>query len=235
MRDCVVQGLDLGGIKANWDETKVEGAVFLGCKYPSLAFQERLREGGAMIFTRLPRLPYRPYRPNLYTHEEVPKSDRDLKIYEHFEANGRHSPNIQEALAQRLHDLSIDDALQDLLEGRTDGTERKKVVAIMGGHSTPRTNTYFEKVAHVSSKLKRRGYFVASGGGPGMTEAANFGAWMANYRDDEMKCALEIMKPAPTYSHPDYQETALDVVKKFPKGAESVAIPTWFYGHERSN
>ena len=101
-----------------------------------------MRDAGALIFPRLPRLPYRPYRPNLYTREELAKDDRDLKIYEHFEANGRHSPNIQEALAQRLHDLSVDDALQDLLEGRTDGTERKKVVAIMGGHSTPRADTY---------------------------------------------------------------------------------------------
>ena len=91
----------------------------------------------------------------------------DRRIYEHFVAAGRDAPGVLEALAQRLHDHAIDDALRDLLEGRTDGAGVKKVVGIMGGHGTPRTDPYFRKVARIARELTRRGYFVTSGGGPG--------------------------------------------------------------------
>ncbi len=242
LRDCVIQGLDLGEVEVDWDKTSVEGAVFLGCKYPSLSFQERLREGGALVFPRLPRLPYVPYRPNLYTREELGEgwsadedNSVDKKIYDHFESNGRHRCHVLEALAQRLHDHAIDDALGDLLSGKLDGKGPKKVVAIMGGHGTPRTDPYFRKVVQAARDLTRRGYFIASGGGPGMMEAANLGAWIANADDDFLDTALRIMSKAKTYKDRDYVASAQAVLDLHPDGEASVAIPTWFYGHEPSN
>ena len=71
LSDCVVQGLDLGEVQADWETIRLAGSVFLGCRFPSLSFQERLREGGALIFPRLPRIPYNPYRPNLYSRDEL--------------------------------------------------------------------------------------------------------------------------------------------------------------------
>ncbi len=243
LRDCVVQGLDLGDVEIDWQRVKVSGAIFLGCRFPSLGFQERLREGGALVFPRLPRLPYEVYRPSLYTREELmrgwtPEQDDSLdkRIYDHFVAEGRHQPHVLEALSQRLHDFSIDDALGDLLSGRTENIdEPKKVVAIMGGHGTSRTDPWFRKVVTVARELTRRGHFVASGGGPGMMEAANLGAWIANADDDFLDQALEQISVAPIYSDPGYVEAATQVLDQHPDGCDSVAIPTWFYGHEPSN
>ncbi len=242
LRDCVIQGLNLGEVIANWEKIRVEGAVFLGCSFPSLSFQERLREGGALIFPKLPRLPYKPYRPELYTREELTAGwsegedlSVDKRIYDHYEKGGRHRTNVLEALAQRLHDHAIDDAIHDLLDGRTDGKGPKKVVAIMGGHGTPRTDPFYEKVVRIARSLTRRGYFIASGGGPGMMEAANLGAWLANGADELLEKSLTILSRAPVYTDGGYFSTAKQVVDLHPDGAASVAIPTWFYGHEPSN
>ncbi|MDF1753008.1 MAG: hypothetical protein P1U89_09560 [Verrucomicrobiales bacterium] len=242
LRDCVVQGLNLGDVDMDWDLVEVSGAIFLGCRFPSLAFQERLREGGALVFPRLPRLPYEVYRPALYTRDELADGwteeidlSIDKKIYEHFVKQGRHNTHILEALAQRLHDFSIDDALGDLLSGRVEPGGPKKVVAIMGGHSTARTDPWFRVVAEIARDLTRKGYFIASGGGPGMMEAANLGAWVANAPDGMLDEAIEIMKVAPRYLDHGYIQTAETVRKRHPDGSSSLAIPTWFYGHEPSN
>lgn len=242
LADCVVQGLDLGEVTFNWEEVRLSGSVFLGCRFPSLAFQERLRESGALIFPRLPRLPYNPYRPSLYSREELmkgwtPEEDNsvDLQIYNHFVEKGRHRPHVMEALCQRLHDHAIDDALLDLLEGKVEAGGEKKVVAIMGGHGTPRTDPYFRKVVEIARSLTREGYFVASGGGPGIMEASNLGAWIANAEDAFLDKALKELAKAPVYSDPGFNEAAAQVREWHPKGASSLAIPTWFYGHEPSN
>lgn len=242
LADCVVQGLDLGEVSFDWGEVRLSGSVFLGCQFPSLAFQERVRESGALIFPRLPRLPYNPYRPSLYSRAELmkgwtPEEDNsvDLQIYNHFVENGRHRPHVMEALCQRLHDHAIDDALLDLLEGRVDPGGEKKVVAIMGGHGTPRTDPYFRKVVEIARDLTREGYFVASGGGPGIMEASNLGAWIANADDAFLDRALTELTKAPIYSHPGFNEVAAQIRDWHPEGAASLAIPTWFYGHEPSN
>ena len=242
LRDCVVQGLNLGEVKTDWEKVKVSGAVFLGCRFPSLAFQERLREGGALVFPRLPRIPYEVFRPCLYTREELThgwtaKEDRSLdrRIYDHFVSQGRHHANVLEALAQRLHDFSIDDALNDLLSGNSDEGEPKRVVAIMGGHGTPRTDSYYRKAVETARELTRKKYFVASGGGPGIMEAANLGAWIANAPNDFLMEAISDLSDAPGYRGKNYREKADLVLEKHPEGCESLAIPTWFYGHEPSN
>ncbi len=242
LSDRVIQGLDLGEVSFDFSKVKLAGAVFLGCHYPSLAAQERLREAGALIFPRLPRLPYNPYRPRLYTRDELmdgwsEKEDLSLdrRIYDHFVDHGRHRPNVLEALAQRLHDHAIDDALHDLLAGEVEPGGEKKVVAVMGGHGTARTDPYYHKVAHAAYELTKRGFFLASGGGPGIMEATNLGAWMAAYTQGDLEHALAILSSSPVYTSDGFQAKAAEVVRLYPEGASSVAIPTWFYGHEPSN
>ncbi|MFT5467942.1 MAG: putative Rossmann-fold nucleotide-binding protein [Verrucomicrobiales bacterium] len=236
LRGCVIQGLDLGRVHHSWNEARVEGAVFLGCEFRRKGLQAELIERGAMIFPRFRDLPYMPYRPTLYTREELGKGDLDRRIFDHFVAKGRSDADLFEALSQRLHDHAIDDALVDLLEGRSDGSgEKKRVVAIMGGHGTGRSDPYFEKVARIARELTRRGYFIASGGGPGMMEATNFGAYLAEVSDPQFDAALKSLRAAEVYTEPGYVEAAKRVVAQHPDGCASLAIPTWFYGHEPSN
>ena len=47
--------------------------------------------------------------------------------------------------------------------------------------------------------------------------------------------AISMLQQAPHYEDAHYFETAMEVLDKFPNGKESLAIPTWFYGHEPSN
>ncbi len=239
---AVIQGLDLRTLPVPWETIECEGCVFLGCQFPDTLDLESLRKKGALIFPRIPGLPYHPHRATLYTREELmdgwtPECDESLdkRIYEHFHLKGKNRPDVLEALAQRMHDHAIDDALYGLLDGEVEPGGKKKVVAVMGGHGTPRTDPYFRKVALITRDLTRRGYFIASGGGPGIMEATNLGAWMANAPDATLDEALKILSSAPVFTDPGYMERSQDVIALHPDGASSLAVPTWFYGHEPTN
>jgi predicted Rossmann-fold nucleotide-binding protein len=68
-----------------------------------------------------------------------------------------------------------------------------------------------------------------------MMEATNFGAYLAEESEVDFLAALDCLKKAPHFESPGYMECAREVVKRHPGGCESLAIPTWFYGHEPSN
>ena len=239
---AVVQGLDLRNEKIDWKKIKCQNAVFLGCLFPDDLPLESLRKKGALIFPRLPGLPYRIYRSSLYTRDELmegwtPEEDLSLdkRIYDHFHEKGGAKADVLESMAQRIHDHAIDDALGDLLDGRIDGDGKKKVIGIMGGHGTSRNDPYYRKVALIAREMTRQGYFIASGGGPGIMEAANLGAWMANADDTKLDEAFEILSSAPVFTDDGYLQCGEKVLEIHPDGASSLAIPTWFYGHEPTN
>ena len=238
----VIQGLDFSELDLDWKRLNFKGAVFLGCYFPENITVDFLIQQGAVVFPNLPNLPYKPYRAELYTREELmqgwdPRDDQsvDKRIYDHFESKGRAKPDILESLAQRLHDHAIDDGLRDLLEGRIEGDGVKKVVAVMGGHGTPRTDPYYKKVVKLTRDLTRAGYYIASGGGPGMMEAANLGAWLAEVDDDGLEEVFAVLAASPVYSDPGYMQAAQSVIDLYPHGSSSIAVPTWFYGHEPTN
>ena len=73
-------------------------------------------------------------------------------------------------------------------------------------------------------------------------EAANLGAYMANYSDEDLMNAINILADLDfiddqrtEYLAKNYMTNAQKVLEIYPNGAESLAIPTWFYGHEPSN
>lgn len=239
---AVLQGLDLRKAKIDWPSIECDGAIFLGCQFPDEVTVTELWGKGAMIFPAFNDLPYNPYRPQLYTRAELmagwtPDFDGsvDKQIYDHFVKHGRKDPDVVEALAERLHDHAIDDALSDLLEGRVEGDGRKKVVAIMGGHGTSRADPFFHKVAHLARRLTEAGYYIATGGGPGMMEAGNLGAHLAGQSALELDEVLLSLEKAPFFVSEGYVEAANAVLKKYPRGHSSLAVPTWFYGHEPTN
>lgn len=242
LRDAVVQGLDLSRVGVPWSEVECEGAVFLGCHFPEGVKVEELVAKGASVFPAFHNLPFDPYRHRLYSREELmagwtEKEDAslDLRIYERFAQRGRKHPHILEALAMRLHDHAIDDALADLLEGRIEKDGVKKVVGIMGGHSMGRDEDDFQRVARVAWELAKQGYLVATGGGPGVMEAGNLGAYLARESRECLEWALQHLSKAPSYRDESYARLALDVIERFPSGTSSLAVPTWFYGHEPTN
>ena len=238
----VIQGLDLREVDLPWKGLECDGAVFLGCRFPADVSVCDLIEKGALIFPKFDDLPYNPYRPELYSREELMEGwtgedDRsvDKKIYDHFVKHGKKDPDIVEALAERLHDHAIDDGLTDLLEGRIEKDGVKKVVAIMGGHGTGRDEPSFRKVAHLARRLTSEGFFMASGGGPGIMEATNLGAYLADLSEKELNGVLDDLATAPRYSDKGYLDAANRVIEQYPAGHSSVAVPTWFYGHEPTN
>jgi predicted Rossmann-fold nucleotide-binding protein len=200
-----------------------------------------LRKKGAVIYQKIVGLPYNPYRKELYTWQELMggydiKNDKslDLKIYTHFELY-RYNIDINETLCHRIHDHAMDDASREIVEFDETGMTKKKCVGVMGGHGILRTDPFYEKVAIVAKILAEEGYLILSGGGPGIMEAANLGAYLAGESEANLKKCIEILKEAPGDKDEKFVDQSKKVMEMFPNGKENVAIPTWFYGHEPSN
>lgn len=235
IENAAVVGVDFREATIDWKEYAFRHVVFLGCDFQSSADVGDAVVRGGLVFPEFPDVPYDAYRQSLYTWQELAEGRQipgqksiDLRIYEHFLGAGRDKPAIVEALAQRVHDHAIDTALRRTIAGL-------RTVGIMGGHTTARTDPMYAEVAQLARGLTRAGYHVASGGGPGIMEAANLGAWMATFDDAALDTALHILAPSPTYHDVGYFERAAQVLEQFPGGSDSLAIPTWFYGHEPSN
>lgn len=251
LSNAVIKGVDVHSLDIDWAGVNVTNATFVGCRLKSLGEECILREGGARVFTPFTDLPYDPFRSTLYTatelmigyHENEDENESlDRRIEQHFLEHGGHDPDIVEKLAQTLHDYSIDTAIKDLLGvDEQTGMPLRRAVGIMGGHLTRRDDPNYAKTAHMAALLARDGYFVISGGGPGIMEAANMGAYMAPHGLDAVNDAVQILSTAPEYALADgrldhaYVEQAQQVLAKYPTGSESLAIPTWFYGHEPVN
>jgi predicted Rossmann-fold nucleotide-binding protein len=238
--NLTIQNLDFRKENIDWKEVRLANTTFLGCDF-EMETQLFLKEKGAYIYPKIVGLPYNPYRKELYSWEELMggydienDQSQDLKIYEHFMRN-KFTRDVNESLAQHIHDNSIDNALRDLIGLQDDGMTTKKAVAVMGGHRIQRDDPAYLKVALVTKKLTEDGYFILSGGGPGMMESANLGAYFANKPEKDLLKAVEILKKAPNMHDKDFVIQSKKVIEKYPKGEESLSIPTWFYGHEPSN
>lgn len=249
LTNVVVQDVNFKKEKIDWEQFTFENTTFLNCSFVQNQAIELITLG-AFVYPKFRDLPYNPNRSNLYTHQELldgydAKNDHsiDIKIYKNFIKN-RYAPPLHQALAQRLHDFNIDEALRRLLNFDKNGMTTKKAVGFMGGHSTRRGSEYYVKAALAAKLLAEHGYYIVSGGGPGIMEAANLGAYMAGRTTENLYTAVDMLSDLKfgtgkenqkDYLAENYVTNAQQVLEEFPNGQENLAIPTWFYGHEPSN
>ncbi len=222
---------------------------FLGCKMVSVEEEAALLRKGAHFFAPFGGLPYNPYRTTLYSPQElmggydpVDNNSLDIRINRHFDAHGGHDADIMEALSQRIHDYSIDTAIKELLGfDDTTGLTVRKAVGIMGGHLATRDDPYYRKTVELARFADSRGILCHQWWRPGIMEAANLGAYLATADDDSIDKSIAILSKTPSYAKPDgtedvgYIGRAREVIAQYSNGAESLAVPTWFYGHEPVN
>ncbi|WP_457965825.1 LOG family protein [Arthrobacter sp. D1-29] len=241
MQGWHAQALDLRGRSAALDRLDVEGAIFLGCTFDP-GVEDKLRRRGALIFPRLHGVPFDPYRATLYApqelyaglagapYEELP----DALVYQwSIQPDQRH--RLDSTLASALHDHAIGDALEEFT--RSDVCVGRTMVGVMGGHAAQRGTPEYAQAAALGRLLAQSGKVVATGGGPGAMEAANLGAYLSGVTEPEFREALDSLGSVPGFrpSVSAWARAAAAVVERFPDGAPSLGIPTWFYGHEPPN
>ncbi|MEU0148318.1 Rossmann fold nucleotide-binding protein [Streptomyces sp. NPDC006288] len=231
-----VQSVDLTDRGDALLTTGTRGAVFLGCRMEPRA-EAKIRADGAFVFPPVPGLPFDPYRGLLYTPDALYEglaeggyeSTPDARAYAWFQLT-KSNGDVFASMLRALHDDAVSDALDEHLVGA-------RVVGVMGGHAMARGSEEYLGAAALGRELARSGLTVATGGGPGAMEAANLGAYAAPHSDAMLLKACEILAGTPSFSPSltDWAMAAFAVRERWPDGGSSIAVPTWFYGHEPPN
>lgn len=201
-------------------------------------------------------LPYQPIRTELYTPEELfagydpdqPGSwleTPDFAIYRHFIRHGGTPPEDPYlGMMQALHD-------QTITQGCTAVLGDRPAAAIMGGHRMRRDDPAYRETAELARRLTREGILVTSGGGPGAMEAAHLGAALSGEENSRLDWALDLLGKVPQVpavggmvsrqgdvdrglgeqAHAWFRP-ADQIAQAVEDPGESLAVPTWHYGHE---
>jgi predicted Rossmann-fold nucleotide-binding protein len=182
--------------------------------------------------------PYQERPASLYTRDDLmqgwrPGGDHSMtldgRIYAYVKAHGGRAPDVDEGLAQRTHDHFIDVALAEFLL-RTG----RRMVGIMGGSSTVAADPNYRRVVHLTASLTERGYLVVGGGGLGIMEAANLGAYLSDRSDAERDEAVDVLAAAVPWAKDPagYMGVGDDIRERFAPGGVSLAIATWVFAGE---
>lgn len=248
---AIFQKRDLRRFESEILAADLTGCALFGCLLTDNIARAAVR-AHCVILPPVTDVPFDVYTASLYTPAElydgydpkVPSSYEqcfDRKIFLSCMDPIKKEPLPASAdllLYRRMHDATIAEALEDITS-----IKPERFVAIMGGHDRARTEPIFTQVAGMALMLSKAGYVVVTGGGPGLMEAANLGAYAAGFRDadEKLKTALKALLAVPGFGNiqewlctaflawrdmgtPDYAERAMNL-----------GVPTWFYGHEPPN
>ncbi len=204
------------------------------------------------------RIPFSPIRESLDSPQELMAGlnaadyrsfarTPDFKCFAYYVRHGRAAPKDPlSSIYESLHDNSITQATLAFLKGQ------KKVAAVMGGHDEPRDSRTYAAVARMARALSRQGFLMTSGGGPGAMEATHLGALLQNEPDGALREALQKLKGRKTLPADagkvitpagkiddqilralhEWIMPAFALSTAVKRPGESLAVPTWYYGHE---
>jgi predicted Rossmann-fold nucleotide-binding protein len=258
----IVQGVRLDVNPPDLTAIDVSDTLFVGCRFADAERAADVVRRGGNVVPIFEDTPYPSSPPRLYAPTDLAAGFADTAgfdamfdtiVYRHFLARGGPLPDVREALAQRIHDAGIDDALLDTMAAWIAVHGVTSVVGVMGGHQEPRGSGTYRLAAALGAALTRAGRLVVTGGGPGVMEAANLGSFLSGREDADLDAAIDVLTTAPDFhDHGPYTAAALRVRAAYPASASSrtgeseaermdwlaaggLSIPTWLYGHEPSN
>lgn len=175
---------------------------------------------------------------------------RDFAIYREYMASGKYAPNDYfTAVMQSMHDNAVTQALRDFLS-----STRARPVGVMGGHKLLRGSEAYRNVVYLARELTNRNFTMLSGGGPGAMEATHLGALLRHANDAEVEAAIQLLASRPNVPNLTdlvaadgtvdprlvaqahaWFAPAYEIATGVENPGESLAVPTWLYGHEPSS
>src|SRR4051812_19094310 len=154
-------------------------------------------------------------RERLYTPEELTQgfdkggfeNTLDYRVAKWYQ---RHDHTPAERKNVTTHDYWVGELLLDYMN------RDRRLVGFIGGHDIGRNDPEYRAAVVMAGTLTRAGFTVITGGGLGIMEAANLGAWMAHFTETDRNAVLTILGKVPDFGtdHNAYFKAAFEVKQR---------------------